>query len=92
MIAKIARRVRQRERGGLNGLQRPIDAGDFVVRATQRPHDQEIVGRLWEHDPLPSAGPDEAPDSERHDRLPKTLGFASNRASQVLGSGPKRRT
>ena len=92
VIAQISDWVRWRKCGRFHGLEGSVDPGDLVIGSTQRTHDEQLVSRFREHDPLSAASADEATDGETHVLLPKMLGFAANRAGQASGLSGKRST
>jgi hypothetical protein len=76
-------RVGQVEPGRLDGFKGQIDAGDLVLRATQRTEDDHVVVRLWEDDPFTASRPDERANGKTHALLPKMCGCRVTISSHV---------
>ena len=67
-----------------NQLQIRDYAGHFVVEASQWSQHQQIVLRLWQHNPLAAPGPYECSNGKaaHEDSFPKMLGYSRIVASQ----------
>jgi hypothetical protein len=86
-----AGKIRLREGRRLDGLEGPIDARHLVVCAPEGSHDEQVLFRVWEHDPLAAPRADERAGGEGHRpaRGPKVLGFAARMAVQSALAGKR---